>query len=295
MTSIQSNALNQQLYQRLFDHLDVDKSAALSLDELKATGTKGDAAVFAEAFKALDGDRDGKIVRAEMTGPSLSFVSETLGAMIATQTSSVSNDGKVAEGGLDSPASEQPSEAVKALFVRADVDGDGFLSSDEMKAEGALRRAANLDAGFISGPIFIPRDANQDGLIAPEEIRSGSGQPLQLKRVFFDEMPLEHQQQWLETRANHNALNPANPMPEPMIYSAEEKQRIRQQQDTDWAERMSGPEGTYKLLDREVTAYRDAARADFDSLTMTDTLSARLMKQILAGLEAKPAQGGVMA
>lgn len=295
MTSIQSNALNQQLYQRLFDHLDVDKSAALSLDEIKATGAKGDDAIFAEAFKALDGDHDGKIIRAEMTGPALSFASETIGAMIATQTSSAPDDGKVAEGALDSPASGQPSEAVKALFARADVDGDGFLSSDEMKAEGALRRAANLDAGFISGPIFIPRDANRDGLIAPEEISSGSSQPLKLKAAFFDEMPPEHQQHWLEVREKHNALNPANPMPEPIVYSAEEKQRIRQQQDTDWAERMSGPEGTYKLLDREVTASRDNARAEFDSMTMTDTLSARLMKQILAGLETKPASASVIA
>lgn len=52
---------------------------------------------------------------------------------------------------------------------------------------------------------------------------------------------------------------------------------------------MSGPGGTFKLLDREVAAYRDNARADFEGLPMTGTLSARLMTQILAGLETRPA------
>lgn len=301
MTSINSGALNQQLYQRLFDRLDVDQSQGLSLDELKSTGAKGDDAAFAEAFKALDADGDGKVARSEMTAPPLSFATATLDAMVAVQASAPTEKARTeidpATGRKSivlPPKSESEMQEIKALFSRADLDGNGLLSQDEMKAEGALRRAANLDAGQISGPIFVPRDANQDGSIAPDELIVGIGQPLQVREVFFDEMSPDQQKRWLEVEDQLHAHNPSNPKSEPKIYSAEEKARIRQREDADWAERMSGPEGTFKLLDREVAAYRDQARAEFDSLPMTDTLSARLMTQILAGLETQPAKSATL-
>lgn len=302
MTSINSGGLKEFLYQRLFQNLDVDRSQGLSLDELKGSGAKGDDAVFAEAFKALDADGDGKVARSEMTAPPLSFTTGTLDAMIAVQASTATEKARTEIDPVTGrksivvpPKSESEARAIKALFSRADLDGNGRLSQDELKAEGALRRAANLDAGHLSGPIFVPRDANQDGSIAPDELSVGIGQPLRVREVFFDEMSPDQQKRWLEVEDQLHAHNPSNPKSEPKIYSADEKARIRQREDADWAERMSGPEGTFKLLDREIAAYRDKARAEFDSLPMTETLSARLMARILAALETRPTNASIIA
>jgi Ca2+-binding EF-hand superfamily protein len=74
--------LTQQLYQRLFDRLNTNADDALSFDEMNGAGASNKAA---EAFKALDSNSDGKVVRAEMT-PSSAFSADTLNAMLLAQT-----------------------------------------------------------------------------------------------------------------------------------------------------------------------------------------------------------------
>lgn len=251
MTTI-GGALTQQLRQKLFDRLDADSSQGLGLDELKAADPAQSADTFAKIFAALDADQDGKIGRAEIaSAPALS------------------------PGGGALLAASEPGDAVAALFQRADVDGDGRLSNEEMEAEKALRRAANLDAGYVSGPMFTSRDANGDGALDPSEVTGLGGlNVVALKPVFFDEMPAESQARLRKAFDR-----------EPDIHTPEEKQKIRDQLAADQTERASGPEGTVKLLERELGGLRDDAAAQFSTLPMTRSLSSRLLAQILSDLD----------
>ncbi len=288
MTSITGGGLTQQLYQRLFDHLDVDKSAALSVDELKAAGS--DNQDYASAFKMLDADSDGKISRAEMTGSSAPFSNDTLSALVETQTAQPSQNihaaNKATLGLLEGTRSEQETQDVAALFARADTDGDGKLSDSEWDAEKALRRASNLDSGTISGPIFINVDANGDGLTSTDEVRAGRAVPLNLVATIRDDLPTEAPPSPTATQTDTGSSDTIGAT---TASSAEDKQKILEQAKADWAERTSGGAGTYKFLDREIAAYRSAAQADLSSTPLSDALSTRLMNQILASLETKTA------
>jgi Ca2+-binding EF-hand superfamily protein len=276
MTSITSGGLTQQLYQRVFDHLDVDKSDGLSLEELKAVG--GESQDHASAFKTLDADTDGKISRAEMTGSSVALSNDTLSALVdaqkepAERTALAANKGTL--GLLDGARSEQETQDISDLFARADVDGDGKLSDAEWAAEKALRRSSNLDAGTISGPVFMAVDADGDGLTSTDEVRAGRGAPLPLSAV-ATAAPVAAVE--IDPSIAGGATN----------TSGEATQQSAEQAQADWAERTSGGEGTYKFLDRELAAYRSAARIDFSGMTMSDALSTRLINQILAGLETR--------
>lgn len=276
MTSITSGGLTQQLYQRVFDHLDVDKSDGLSIDELKAAG--GEKQDYAAAFKTLDADTDGKISRAEMTGSSVALSNDTLSALVEAQTTTTPRTALAASKGtlslLEGARSEQETQDINALFARADVDGDGKLSDAEWDAEKALRRSSNLDAGTISGPVFMAVDADGDGLTSTDEVRAGRGAPLPLSAV-ATVAPVGAVE--IDPSIAGDATN----------ASGEATQQIAEQAQADWAERTSGGEGTYTILDRELAAYRSAAQIDFSGMTMSSALSTRLINQILAGLETK--------
>lgn len=278
MTSIASGGLTQQLYQRLFDHLDVDASQGVSLDELKAAGAENQD--DASAFKALDADTDGKISRAEMTGSAVALSNETLSALVDAQKEPPPRTAlpasKATLGILEGARSEQETQDIEALFARADVDGDGKLSDAEWDAEKALRRSSNLDSGTISGAMFIAVDADGDGLTGTNEVRAARPLPLPLPlRAVASGAPVATVE-IDPSITGDTARAPGAATPQ----SAEQTQ-------ADWAERTSGGEGTYKILDRELAAYRSAAQIDFSGLTMTDALSTRLINQILAGLETK--------
>ncbi|PHY18939.1 EF-hand domain-containing protein [Caulobacter sp. BP25] len=276
MTSITSGGLTQQLYQSVFDHLDVNKSDGLSIDELKAAG--GEKQDYASAFKTLDADTDGKISRAEMTGSSVALSNDTLSALVEAQTTTTPRTALAASKGtlslLDGARSEQETQDINALFARADVDDDGKLSDAEWDAEKALRRASNLDAGTISGPIFMAVDADGDGLTSMDEVRAGRGAPLPLNAVAT------------ATPVTAVAIDPSI-AGDATNASGEATQQSAEQAQADWAERTWGGEGTYTFLDRELAAYRSAAQIDFSGMTMSAALSTRLINQILAGLENK--------
>lgn len=245
MTSIASGGLTQQLYQRLFDHLDVDASQGVSFDELKAAGA--DNRDYASAFKALDADTDGKISRAEMTGSSVALSSETLSTLVAAQaettTPTALSASKATLSILDGVRSEEETQDINALFARADVNGDGKLSDAEWNAEKVLRRASNLDSDTASGPAFIAVDANGDGLTGADEVRAA--RPIALSLVA-------------------TAMTPV----------AIEKFQTPQM--------TAGDSRTIPV--RDIAAERLAAQKDFSGLAISDTLSARLLGQILAGL-----------
>lgn len=251
MTTIGGGALTQQLYQKLFDKLDTDTDQTLSFDELKAadSGRSGDA--FATMMRGLDADQDGKIGRAE----------------IAAAPSAGGN----LPGG-------SASEAVASLFARADIDGDGKLSDDEMEAEKALRRADTLDNGFLSGPVFLARDADGDGLHSRDEMVAALPQRLPASALRVDVEPA----QWSQIRSGPDGETVAAPL----ARTDEDRQKLLDQFAADQAERESGPAGTIKYLTREIGGLRDKAAADFAASPMTQTLSSRLLAQILGGLAA---------
>jgi hypothetical protein len=250
MTTIGGGALTQQLYQKLFDRLDTDTDQTLSLDELKAADSDRSGDAFATMLRGLDADQDGKIGRAEIAA------APAVGAL----------------------ASSSGSEAVASLFARADIDGDGKLSDDEMEAEKALRRAETLDNGFLSGPVFLARDADGDGLRSQDEMVAAMPQRLPASALRVDVEPA----QWSQIRSGPDGETVAAPP----ARTDEDRQKLLDQFAADQAERESGPAGTITYLAREIGDLRDKAAADFAASPMTQTLSSRLLAQILGGLAA---------
>ena len=267
MTAITaSSALTQQLYMRLFDRLNTDGDDALSVSELGA-GTSSQSK-SEKIFKTLDTDGDGHVIRAEMT-PSESFSAKTLGSLIAAQSTPPEND----------PANPGTA-AVADLFARADLDGDGALSAEEMKAEQDLRRAASLDARYAAGPIFVTNDKNDDGLLTQDEV-IGSGRALRSLNLpesairFRDERPEEQQKQF-------QAVREMQGLPSLPKLTADEKAALRAQWAADRAERDSGPEGTMTFLSREIDGLRAKASAAYAEQDLSDSLSHRLLQQVLS-------------
>lgn len=260
MTSISNGVgLTQQLYMRLFDRLDADKDDALSVKEVEAAGSSGEDS--ANIINKLDADSDGKVSRAEML-PSRTFGIETMGSLIAAQS--------------EADRTKMRTEIVADLFKRADLDGDGALSADEMKAEGDLRRAANLDAGFGSDTVLAAWDKNRDGLLTKDEVHVGQVVATPLKLTFFDEMP-EDVQKTIQAHRESMGLPPVKPM------SEADKAARRAQLATDQAERSSGPAGTMKFLGREIESLREKAMAAYGAGSqLSDSLSQRLMHQIMS-------------
>lgn len=271
-----SDSLTQYLYQRMFSHLDVDKSDGLSLDELKAVG--GEDHDYASAFKKLDADTDGKISRVEMTGSTVALATDTLLALLEDQTSATQKTAlaptKGTLGLLEGARSAREIQDISDLFARADVDGDGKLSDIEWEAEKALRRSSNLDAGMISGALFIAVDADRDGLTSKDEVRAGRGAPLALMASTTAPPP------------NPIEIDPFSDV-EITTDSGAPVQQTTEQANADLAEGTSGGDGAYKFLDRELVAYRSAAQLDFSNMTMSGALSSRLFNQLLAGLDAQ--------
>lgn len=260
MTSISNGGgLTQQLYMKLFDRLDADKDGALSVREVEAAGTS--AKDSTSIINRLDADGDGSVSRAEML-PSRTFGTETLGSLIAAQS--------------DADRMKLSTEIVADLFKRADLDGDGALSVDEMKAESDLRRAANVDAGFASDTVLIPRDKNGDGLLTQDEVAVGQRITTPLKLIFSDETA-EDVQKVFQAHRERMGLPPVEPV------SEAEKAARRAQLDADQTERSSGPAGTVKFLSSEIESLREKAMAAYGAgAQLSDSLSQRLIHQIMS-------------
>jgi Ca2+-binding EF-hand superfamily protein len=274
MTAITGGGtLTQQLYQRLFDRLNTNADDALSFDEMSGAGASNKTA---EAFKALDANGDGKVVRAEMT-PSSTFSADTLNAMLLAQTDQL-------------PQTHE--EIVSDLFTRADADGDGALNADERSAEAALRRASSLDAGYAPDHAYLASDRDGDGLIRRDEVQIARRLHIPASAIkFSDEMPADIVRRMKDiSLASADSASGGGPVPPPTApLTAEEKQKVREQFTADWAERDSSPAGTTRYLARKIDGLRDSAEADIAEAPVTDSLAARLMQRILAGWGAEPA------
>lgn len=156
MSTVAASAptLIQQHYERLFQRLDADGDASLTLAELSPAAA--DATAASQTFQGLDADADGRVTRAEMT-PSAAFGEGLLAALL-----------KVQEG----PEEAADQAIVAGLFARADLNGDGRLDDAERTADADVQRAAALDVGAPPPDhVMMLLDDDRGGLIAADEVR----------------------------------------------------------------------------------------------------------------------------
>jgi len=311
-----------QPYMRLLDSLDSDKNQSVSLDELKAARpTEAEEKVKA-TFGKLDSDGDGKIGRAEMVAAA--FDNETLKALVDLQGVAGSPTGTA---GTDKPSAPETSwapprwtpdsrmpdtvqrpayektddekAATAALFARADLDGDGLLSEDEFKVERALTRENTLKTGNMPQTSFMPHDQNGDNLISQDEVDVGHILTLKPENIrFFGEMSADEQDAAIAERENtrtqladFNAKFPGHAVaiPPPLKReSAETAQAKRAAYEAEYAERLSAPEGYYKLSESQLQTIQATAQPIIDTPALSDLLAQRLMRDSLASLTPDP-------
>lgn len=179
-----STGITNQIWQRIIRQGDTNADNNLSKDEFEAlrAGFK-DSADLDQIVRSLDTNGDGSLSSSEL--PSSPLDVEMLGPMLDWQE----------YGKADAATrAEDDKRVVDALFKRADVDGDGYLSKDEMEAESNLRRARWLEGKTTdSDPVFAIRiGANRDRL-SPEDFAVGRGIPLSsiLKVIPPEEVPAD--------------------------------------------------------------------------------------------------------
>lgn len=153
-----SSSITSQIWQRIVRQGDTNGDNSLSKDEFEAlrAGFK-DSADLDKIMSSLDTNGDGSLSSSEL--PSSPLDTEMLGPMLSWQEY-VKADAATRD--------ENDKQIVAALFKRADVDGDGFLSRDEMKAEGALRQTRWLEGKIEDAIPVISRNVDKDYL-SPED------------------------------------------------------------------------------------------------------------------------------
>ena len=268
MTTIAGGSnLTQQLYQKLFDRLNTDGDDAVSLGEMASVGVNADDT--AKIFKALDMDGDGKVMRAEMT-PSDAFGAQVLSTLIGAQSE---------------PESMTDEAFIAELMARADTDGDGALSQNELKANADLQRAAAYDAGYVARRAVMINDGDGDGLVRPDEIKVATLMRLPASALRFAEDLPADQRDRLNAVREQSGLAPLGPLTE------EERQRRLDQLTADLAERDAAPQGAFGFLSRELGGKRAEESARIADADLSDALAARLFNQVLRGWGAQTASG----
>lgn len=164
-----STGITSQIWQRVIRQGDTNGDKSLSKDEFEAlrAGFKNNADLD-QIIRAYDTDGDGSLSSSEL--PSSPLDVEMLGPMLDWQE----------YGKADAATrAEDDKRVVDGLFKRADVDGDGFLSKEEMEAESNLRRTRWLEGKTTdSDAAFMIRlDADRDHL-SPEDFMVARGVPL---------------------------------------------------------------------------------------------------------------------
>lgn len=185
MSSTASSAgITSQIWQRIVRQGDINGDNSLSKDEFEAlrTGFK-DSADLDQIVRSFDTNGDGSLSTSEL--PSSPLDVEMLGPMLDWQE----------YGKADAATrAEDDQRVVDALFKRADVNQDGYLSKDELEAESNLRRTRWLEGQTTdSDPVFMIRlDADRDHL-SPKDFMVGRPIALNsvLKAVPPEEVPAE--------------------------------------------------------------------------------------------------------
>ena len=131
-----NGSLRLELVERLFQRADLDRNQALSVEELAAFVPTETAGEVQSIVSGRDEDGDGQLSVAEFAGGILA--AQTLQGLMSVQEY---RDARRSERQADDL------KAVDALFARADVDGDGQLSEEELAADRAMQFAQALDEG----------------------------------------------------------------------------------------------------------------------------------------------------
>lgn len=159
-TAAGSSGITNQVWQRIIRQGDTNADKALSKGEIEALKAAfKDKVDIDQIIRSLDTDGDQSLNSSEL--PSSPLDVDMLGPMLDWQ------DYAKADA---STRDEDNKRIVASLFERADVDGDGFLSKDEMEAERTLRRTRWLEGQATDAdPVFLINvDADQDRL-SPED------------------------------------------------------------------------------------------------------------------------------
>lgn len=257
------STLTRQLYQKLFDRLNVDGDDAVSLAEM--TGVGLDNANVSRVFETLDADRNGRISKAEMT-PSDAFGAETLSALIGAQTG---------------PGALSDEEYIADWFAKTDTNDDGRVSKDERQAAADLRRAATYDAGYLAtrGVMVLP-GTNADDPLTLDQFQTITVKPLSLdisKVRFAEDAPPEVLERINRVRA-HSDLPPlTGPLTD------EERQRRLDQLQADIDERSSAPDGAHSFLSRELSGMREQEAVRIAGSNLSSSLAAQLLQRVMDG------------
>lgn len=148
-TSSTQNARSQQLQKQLFAKLDSNGDGAVDQDELKsALSQKSDDGLLvnlSKQFGDLDSDASGSLSAEEMT------------AMAPPPP----------------PQDQAPNtDLADALISALDADGDGAISSDELRS-GLTSAGSSAD----SNQIFSALDKNKDGTVSQDELTASLTPP----------------------------------------------------------------------------------------------------------------------
>lgn len=178
-----SSDITQQIWQRLVRQGDTNADNRLGKDEINAlrAGFKDNADID-QIIRSFDTDGDQSLSSSEL--PSSPLDVEMLGPMLGWQ--------EYVKADVVTRA-EDDKRVVASLFKRADVDGDGFLSKEEMDAEGALRQARRLEGitTEFDAVFMIRPDADKDRL-SPDDFTVGRLIPSdRLKIIPPEELPAE--------------------------------------------------------------------------------------------------------
>ena len=268
------STLTQQLYQKLFDRLNLNGDDAVSLEEMSGLGA-GKADV-PKVFSTLDADGDGRLTKAEMT-PSDAFGAETLAALINAQTG---------------PEALSDEEYLADWFAKTDTDGDGLVSKDERQAAADLRRAATYDAGYLAtrGVMVIP-GANAEDPLTLDQLQAMTVKSLNFdisKLRFAEDAPPEVLERINKVRA-HSDLPPLGPLTD------EERQRRLDQLQADIDERNAAPDGARGFLSRELGGVRAEEAARIAETDMSSALAAQLLQRVLDGWTPRSEANPVVA
>lgn len=268
------STLSQQLYQKLFDRLNVDADEAVSLQEM--TVAVGDRNQVSKVFETLDADRDGRISKAEMT-PSDAFGAQTLAALIGAQT------------GPKAPSDE---EYLADWFAKTDTDGDGLVSKDERHAAADLRRAAAYDAGYMATrSVMVRSGASNEEPLTVDQFQAVTIKSLGMdisKVRFAEDGPPE----MLDLMNRFRTQSGQPPLPGRL--TDEERQNRLDHLQADIDERNSAPDGARGFLSRELDRLRAEEAVRIAEADQSAALAAQLFQRVLDGWTPRPENGPVI-
>ncbi|QYO78531.1 hypothetical protein [Devosia salina] len=250
-----NGSLRLELVERLFQRADLDRNQALSVEEMAAFVPREVAGDAQSIVSGHDEDGDGQLSAAKFAGGILA--AQTLQELMSVQEY------------RDAGRSERQADdlkAVNALFARADVDGDGLLSEEELAADRAIQFAQALDEGAdVPQHMFaVRRDGAGDGQYGRDDIMVGRRLTDIADAVRLDDRAVLVTQFVSE--------QPATPAADPMPVSPETK-------DVAEAEPADA---------QEPPAIADVLREHVRMAEMSDVLIARLIQMLGAADRGTP-------